>query len=71
MSRAMSRHCPTCAHYECCDGLPDCGGRYWSPAVDEDDEEEREEEAPEDGPDPHDQWEHDAEVWQESMNRKY
>jgi hypothetical protein len=21
--------CSNCAHYGCCDDLPNCGGRYW------------------------------------------
>lgn len=26
--------CSNCAHYGCCDDLPNCGGRYWKEAED-------------------------------------
>lgn len=32
-----TRHtCSTCAHCGCCDGLPDCGGMYWTEEEQED-----------------------------------
>jgi hypothetical protein len=30
--------CDNCAHNGCCDGLPNCGGRYWKEAEDDDGE---------------------------------
>ena len=30
--------CENCAHNGCCEGLPNCGGRYWEEAEDEDGE---------------------------------
>lgn len=32
--------CSTCAHYGCCDGLPNCDGRYWT-ANEQENEDER------------------------------
>lgn len=41
-----ARHtCATCAHDGCCEGLPHCGGRYWSPV----EEEEADDEITDDG----------------------
>ena len=36
-----ARHtCANCAHDGCCEGLPHCGGRYWSPEEEEADDDE-------------------------------
>lgn len=70
---ATNHTCATCAHDGCCDGLPNCGGRHWVEAVDEDAKDESGAErdcAPDAGPDPYDQWLHDSEAWQESMDRR-
>ena len=29
-SEGHRQTCTTCAHYECCEGLPNCGGKYWA-----------------------------------------
>lgn len=29
-SEGHRQTCTTCAHYGCCDGLPNSGGKYWA-----------------------------------------
>ncbi len=61
------QNCANCAHNGCCD--THCGGAYWE--AEEPGEDAVEDCDPYDGPDPYDQWLHDSEVWQESMDRRY
>jgi len=63
---SVHKNCSNCAHYGCCDSP--CGGTFWKP-----DSPKTEWTAtdPYDGWDEQDQWEHDAELYQELMDRKY
>lgn len=60
--------CATCALNGCCVDLHHCGDSCWEPDEDGDDLDDGD---PYDGPDEYDQWLHDADVWQESMDREY